>query len=837
MQEKLVVLFILVLLAFVFLIGRIFSINRNNGEEYKKQVLSQQSYDSRELPFRRGTITDSKGTILANSELVYNVIIDAYQMNNGPKNDEGISIYLEPSLDAAPSLGLDRAFIAGYVRDNPDSRYYVARKNLPYSEKVAFEQSITDAAARVSNIRESISEEREGTNDEARIAQLELLLEEAENENRRFSNIKGIWFEPAYIRSYPSGSLASNLIGFANNNNEGSFGLEGYYNDTLNGTAGREYGYLNDDSTLERTIVDAIDGNNLVLTIDANIQNIVEKYILKFNEQFANNHHEGYGARNIGCIIQNVNNGEILAMACYPNYDLSDPYNTDLIVGMPKLNDRDQPTYEYMSQEDVDALDSEQQSRYLNALWRNYCISEYYEPGSVAKPFTMAAGIESGHMTGNESYLCEGSMNIGGWDIYCHNTHGDGWLTACEAIERSCNVALMQMALATGIDDFTRFQRIFNFGLKTNIDLADEARTDTLIYQPSAMGITDLATNSFGQNFDVTMIQMITAFSSLVNGGNYYEPHVVKKITSPTGATVRNIEPRLLKKTISAATSEKVKEGTLAVVAGVYGTGHTARPAGYMIGGKTGTAETYPRDHTNYVVSFMGYAPADDPQIAIYVVVDRANTWRQDDAKYATGIVRGVLTEVLPYLGIYMTEPLTEAEEAELREMNIANTLAYGAGSIRTAPRALILNLDTDGDGKYDAVDGNGDGAADTPLDSNGDDITDCVDVDGDGKADFYDTDNDGRVDSEKPADGQMDLTRQVTESGENASQVVNQLPVWKTYSVDPQTGYYVNPTDGTLIDPETGHSYGITTMSGFETENSQISSGQTADPEQTAGQ
>ena len=237
------------------------------------------------------------------------------------------------------------------------------------------------------------------------------------------------------------------------------------------------------------------------------------------------------------------------------------------------------------------------------------------------------------------------------------------------------------MAEAVGKSDFSEFQEIFNFGLKTNVDLAGEARTVGLLYDEN-MGDADLATNSFGQNFNVTMIQMITGFSSLINGGYYYEPHLVDKITTGNGAVVENIEPRVLKRTVSESTSEKLIQYCTATVMETGGdrrTGKTARPAGYAIGGKTGTAQTLPRGNDEYVVSFMGFAPADDPQIAIYVVVDRPNAKKQDDAKFATGIVRNILTEVLPYLNIYMTEDLSEKEIQELEERQQALLEQYGA--------------------------------------------------------------------------------------------------------------------------------------------------------------
>lgn len=801
MQFKLLFLFFALLVAFSILVVRLYMINRDNGEEYKKQVLSQQAYDSRELPFKRGTITDAKGTILANSQLVYNVIIDSYQMNSGTKDETtGRSKFIAPTLDAAESLGIDRAEIEQYVTEHPDSRYYVAKKHLPYDEYTAYQKTLSDAADKVAQIRKAITDEQSGDNDEAKIADLRSQLDAARKANEKYELIQGIWFEPAYIRNYPEKTLAADVIGFANNANMGNFGLEEYYNNVLNGTPGREYGYLNDTSQLERTTIEAVDGNNLVLTMDANIQSIVEKYLKKFNEAHENKVRPGYGANNVGCIIQDVKNGNILAMASTPTYDLSNPYDLSRIVGMPKLNKVDQPEQDeqghtqYMTQEDVDALvTQEQKTRYLNALWSNFPITSYYESGSTAKPFTLAAGLESGAMTGDETYYCGGSLVVDGWTIKCHNTKGDGMLTVDQAIGRSCNVALMQMAAQIGKENFTKFQRIFNFGLKTNIDLADEARTDDLLIDVDRMTNSDLATNSFGQNFDVTMIQMITGFSSLINGGNYYEPHVVSKITSPSGATVKNIEPRLLKKTVSEETSKKLREATLEVVEGAGGTGTSARPAGYRIGGKTGTAETLKRGNNEYIVSFLGYAPYDDPQIAIYVVIDRMNDSPQDQTREACLLVHDILTEVLPYMNIYMTEPLSEAEEEELKKLDLENTYAYG---VSTTPVAIKNNWDSDGDGVNDAIDANDDGTADTTLDTNDDGVTDAVDTDGDGSANLWDTDNDGKVDTDINPHPKDEIDKP-----------------WTAYSVDPTTGYYIDPASGHLVDPETGYVFGEATM------------------------
>ncbi len=632
MQKKLAVLFVLVLLAFVGLGVRLIWITREDGARYNKEILKQQEYDSTTLPFKRGDIVDAKGTSLAVSEKFYNLVIDSKVINYKEE-------YFEPTMQALesafPELNIQE--IRTHVKTNTNSAYYVPLKLLTYEQKKVFD--------------------------------------DLQKEN---SLIRGVWFEDEYKRVYPFDSLACDVIGFTGKDNTGTYGLEEYYNDVLNGTTGREYGYLGDDSTLERTIKPAVDGYTIHSTIDVNIQSIVEKYLYKFNEENKNAVRNGNGAENVGCIIMEVDTGNILAMASYPNFNLNDIKNTDALIGNVMVDENGKQTEKYITQEDIDAMDDTTLYQNLNFLWKNFCIADTYEPGSTAKPFTVAMALETGAITGDEVYQCNGKLHIGGHDISCHVRSGEGAVTVQNSIAWSCNVAMMHMGQAIGKSNFAKFQQAFNFGLKTNVDLAGEARTVGLLYDEN-MGDADLATNTFGQNFNVTMIQMITGFCSLINGGNYYEPHLVDKITDSNGAVVENIEPRILKQVISESTSEKIRQYCRAVVmpeGGSARTGKTARPAGYAIGGKTGTAQTLPRGNGEYVVSFMGFAPADDPQIAIYVVVDRPNAAKQDDAKFATRIVRNILTEVLPYMNIYMTEELSDSEIAELEELKLENT--YG---------------------------------------------------------------------------------------------------------------------------------------------------------------
>ncbi len=608
---------IVILGLFVGLGVRLYIITRDNQNYYQKKILSQQRYDSTTLPFKRGTITDVNGTILAVSEKVYNVILDCKVMHAGEYNED-------PTLTAlAECFGLDKGQLLQYAKDNPNSQYYVLKKRITYDEMSPF------------------LERKNEHNTEA-----------GKKGNEKMGYIDGVWFEEEYIRRYPNNTLACDVIGFTGTDNNGTYGLEEYYNDILNGTNGREYGYLNDDITLERTIVPAVDGYSIVSTIDANIQAICEKYIKEFNDEHTDEHREGLGANNIGVIIQNCNTGEILAMASYPNFDLNNP--KDLSA--------------YYTAEQIEQMQADDTYyNTLNQLWRNFCISDTFEPGSTAKALTLATGIETGKITGNESYECGGVLQVADRKINCNVTRGHGTLDVSGAIEQSCNVAFMKMGEVIGAKTLVQFQRYFNIGLKTNIDLAGEPITSSLVYTESTMGPAELATSSFGQGYNVTMIEMSTAFCSVINGGYYYEPHMVSKIVNSNGDTIKNIEPRVLKQTISSTTSAQMRQYLYASVA--EGTGRSARPAGYAIGGKTGTAETVPRDKTNYVVSFIGFAPIDEPQIVIYCVIDKPNVKDQAHATFATGIVKNILTEVLPYLHISRTEEMTIAEQEEINNI------------------------------------------------------------------------------------------------------------------------------------------------------------------------
>ena len=590
MQKKLVLLFVAIILAFVFLIGRITYINAANGEDYTRIVLDQQQYDSRTIPFKRGDIVDRNGTKMATSERVYNVILDVKVMTSDEDS-------IEPTIQVLKDcFEIDEEEVRDLIEESPSSRYNILKKGVDYETYKKFE---------------AIDEDDEN-----------------------YPDVAGIWLEEDYVRTYPYNTLASDVIGFTVDGNVGSNGIEASYNNTLNGTDGREYGYLDETSTVERTVKEAVNGYTVVSTIDLQVQSIVEKHILEFNEQHKNEASAGEGSKNTAVIVMNPQNGEILAEASYPNYDLNQP--RDLT--------------KYYTQEPIDAMSDEEQLETLNSLWNNFCVSDTYEPGSTFKPFTIAAGLETGILTGDETYYCGGVLHVGDHDIHCSNRDGHGTQMLKQALENSCNVALMEIGEALGAEEFCRYQELFGFGEYTGIDLPGEGETSGLLYTPENMDAASLATNAFGQNFNVTMTQLVASFCSLINGGNYYEPHVVKQIQDENGNVTENIDPVLVKKTISEETSEVIKDYMLGVVQ--EGTGSSAAVEGYDIGGKTGTAEKLPRGNGKYLVSFIGYAPQENPEVVVYVVVDEPNVAAQASSSYATELASGIMSEIFPYLGI-----------------------------------------------------------------------------------------------------------------------------------------------------------------------------------------
>ncbi len=598
MKIKLVGVFTAIVLAFVFLTGRAAALNLTKGDEYQKQVMSQMRSGSQTIPFKRGDILDTNGTALATSERSYNVILDVAGLleTKTTYQNKRINATVEALVSA---FGLDEPEIREILQDQADNRYVILKSNVDYETGRDFQSQMDQNA-----------------------------------------DIVCVTLEDSYVRTYPYGTLASDVIGFTSSGNVGTIGLEAYYNSELNGTDGKRTGYLSSGSSSESVIQSPTDGNSIVTTIDANLQAIVEKHILALNERLRDNDHEGEGTKNTAVIIMDPNTGAILAEASYPNFDLNNPRDLS----------------EYYTTEEQEAMTDEERLDTLNALWRNFCVSDTFEPGSTMKPFTMAAGFETGKLTGNETYVCTGSYSYEGVanPVSCIARNGHGTETLKQVLENSCNVGMMQIAEVLGADDFCRYQHLFGFGEYTGIDLPGEGDTSNLLYSADNMQPIDLGTNSFGQNFNVTMTQLAAGFCSLINGGNYYEPYLVKEIRNANGDVVETKTPVLARKTVSQETCDILKDYMYGVVQ--EGSGTSAQVEGYAIGGKTGTAEKLPRSEGKNLNSFIGYAPQENPEVMIYVIVDEPNLAQQAASYLATGLAADIMEEAFPYLNITKTE-------------------------------------------------------------------------------------------------------------------------------------------------------------------------------------
>ena len=621
MKIKLAGVFGCSLLALVGLLVGITWINAKSGNKYTQQVLtqSQQQYTDTTVPFRRGSITDRNGTMLANSVKVYNLVLDCVEINNNDKYKDPTKAALEEYFD------IEQDVVDGLLTNEKtkDSRYQILKKEVTMDERRAFEESL--------EVPES-KEEQEALGEE---------------EITRRQRVKGVYFEDTYKRIYPLGSLACDVIGFTDAGDTATWGLEGYYNSTLNGTNGRTFGYLSDNSSLEQNIIDPVNGKNLTTTLDATIQEIVEKYISAFDRALSagpNNKKNAKkkGAENIAVIIQNPNNGEILAMASSGTYDLNNP------------RDLSGSYTEY----EIENMDDEETKEALFDMWKNYCVSQNFEPGSTFKPVVVASALESGAITEANRFICDGGEEIGEDYVRCAvypDSHGSQSLG--EVIQNSCNDGMMAIGRKMGTKLFLEYQKKFNFGTRTGIALPSEETG--LLFSEDNMYEMELSTSAFGQGFNCTMIQEISAISAAINGGTYYQPHLVKEITDEDGKTVKNINPNVLKQPVSEEVSAKIREYMGLSV--TNGTSRSAKVQGYSMGGKTGTAEKLnEKEKGNYLVSFIGFAPLDKPEMVIYTVVDTPNVEKQASSTYAQYLSQAIMSEVLPYMNIYQDEPVVE---------------------------------------------------------------------------------------------------------------------------------------------------------------------------------
>lgn len=647
--------FTLMLGLLLVLMGRILFITRNDGENYNKQILRQMSYSSKTIEAERGQILDRNGTCLAYNVNYYNLILEPKNILSdvsAKKEEESDEAYEKRLAKSENLTATVNALVATCGVDEKDAREQILAHYADRPYYLLLEQGLSkEQKDNLEQYQENYSLRRKIKNAENnnKLTDAKKLKEQLKEQEKKApikaadndpltGSVLGVNFENKPKRYYPYGSFASNVIGFSNNQG-GVCGLEKSYNKLLSGVDGRTYGYLNENSTVDVETVPEQDGYTIVSTIDSYIQRTCEKILANYEKKT--------GSRISSIMVMNPNNAEVLAMAVSNTYDL----NTERDADMDDI-------LAIYSQKEYDAMTDEEKadakSRAAIVKRSNFCVNSSYEPGSVAKSFTVAAALEEHTATVNSSYYCNGVGNYGGSKIHCHLVTGHGPVTLKGALMASCNDALMQIGVKLGAERFTEYQQLFGIGQKTGIDLPDEESCSGQIYNADNMDIASLATNSFGQNFFMTMTQMCAGYCALVNGGYYYQPHVVKQIRNSDGEVVENVEPVLVRQAISASTSNIINDALFQTVQ--TGTGKPVKIEGYEIGGKTGTAEKNDQGSSKrelYTVSFMATAPASDPEVIVYVVVDEPNCTKQENSVQAKPIAKKVLEEILPYLNIY----------------------------------------------------------------------------------------------------------------------------------------------------------------------------------------
>ena len=581
--------FCVCLFTFGVLLFKIYRINSKDGDRYRKEALSQQSYTNTVLNYQRGDVKDRNNTTLAVSVRKYDLVLEPRTLGKDEKKKQA-------TVDAiAKTFGVASSVVEEVTQKKPNSMYehIDGLKELP--------------AKKADKFKKQIKKER----------------------------LEGVWFEEVYKRNYPLKTVGASIIGFMNSNNQGTYGVEEQYNSVLNGTTGREYGYFDSNMNLQRTIKEAKDGNSVVLTIDANVQKIIEDEIADFQKN-------GTGAKTIAMMVMNPKNGEILAMASNSTFDLNDPQNLASMY----------------SEQKIAAMTDKEKNENLLSMWSNFCVGSAYEPGSTFKPFTIAAALDENIISGKSTFQCNGVKKVADREIHCSNRSGHGMLDLRHALMESCNAALMDIGLGLGRNKFSKYNKLYGFGQRTGVDLPGE--TSGLIHTKEELNPVELATSSFGQTQTVTMVQMLSGFSSLINGGNYYQPHLVKEIQNSNGDVVKTIDPVVVKRTTSEDTSSKLRSYLKSTVE--EGTAAPAQVKGYSIGGKTGTAEKRPVSAKKYLVSFIGCEPAEDPEVAYYVIIDEPHVKDQAHSTYATEFSSKVMKRVLPFLGQYASSSQTKQD-------------------------------------------------------------------------------------------------------------------------------------------------------------------------------
>ena len=678
LRRTLVLMVLCGIVAFVPLIGTLYHLMITEHDYYNEKAIKNQTR-STNLTATRGVIYDANMNVLASSSTVETVFIDPNEIAEQMKQPENSNLLDQIARGLGEILDVEPSFVYEQAADK-QYRYKVIKRKI--SEELADE------------VRAFISE----------------------------NSITGVYLETDLKRYYPNSSLAAQALGFVSSDNNGSEGLEAYYNEELSGTAGKvvtsKGNYGSEMLYTYEKYYDASDGSSLITTIDSTVQAYVEKNL--------QNAIDKYDIKNGAfCIVMDVNTGEIKAMATLGSYDpnnyleIYDDTTALLLeneraaaLALPEASAAYEAAIETYKQ-DVAAA--------RMAQWRNRCVSDGYEPGSTFKLITLASALDSGAVTLNDSFYCSGQEKFTGREqiLNCWKSAGHGAQTTAQALGNSCNIAFGHIGLRMGGDTFYDYLKSFGVMEKTGVDLPGEA--SGLFYErkylndPANYGTSYLITSSFGQSFRITPMQLVRAVAAIVNGGYVLEPYIVSEVVDADGNTVEKNEKTVLRQVISQQASETMR--TLMEQVVTEGTASAARTPGYRVGGKTGTSEKLDEYDENgqqvkdKIVSFVGVAPIDDPKYVVLVALDTP-AYSENSEKYtvhgmyisgglmAAPTVRDIFLDILPYLGVepdYGSEDIRGVnftvpdvigmDETEAGELLAEKTITYrvvGSGSVVT---------------------------------------------------------------------------------------------------------------------------------------------------------
>ena len=701
--RTMLIMLLLGVASFTVLFWKLYDLQINRHDELKAEAVSQQT-DSMVISASRGTIYDKNGEIMAISYSTETAFVDPKAIESWVEKQEQA---IEEAAEAAAENGksytppeiLDQAYIArglSRILDVEEETILeqlgrTNRQNEVIKKKV--DQDVADEVRRF--INGEIDDEGN---------QLTMVNEDGNtvlisNPSRRPTSLQGIHLTPDTKRLYPFGSLAGNVIGFVNASNVGAYGLEASYDDVLNGSNGLTVTPTNVNGTPllfsgGEQMFDAENGSSLVLTLDTNVQYALEKGLESMLDK--------YDAANGGTgIVMDVNTGGIVAMASYPNYDPGD-FSTIYTEGLQAELDaalaeiqQNRGTYETEEKYNKALSDARANAQYKQ--WRNKCYQDTYEPGSTFKPITLATALEEGVVNMNTTFTCTGSIHVEGWGkaINCSKRAGHGTQTLKVATGNSCNPAFVTMGLKIGTEAYYRYLKSFGLMETTGIDLPAEAEGIFANEDSFNSNVVSLAAYSFGQTFNVTPLELIRAQAATINGGYLYTPYLVEQVLDDEGNILSQHETTAVRQVISEETSAKVRECLEWVVSD--GGGRNGQVTGYRIGGKTGTADkTGTKD---VVVSFMCFAPADDPQYIMLLTMDtpsRTTGTAVFGGTMVAPVASQIMSEILPLLGV---EPDYTAEELVGADTTVPNVVGQTREAAEDRLADLGFTFRTVGDG------------------------------------------------------------------------------------------------------------------------------------------